>query len=413
MIRLPRFLLAVPLAFALAVGLSPQPAPPALVLAATSTPAIRAQLASYLAGSTSALRSSAVDISGVGPVLRQGDTNPVLPASTQKLYTTLAGLKALGVSTRLSTEARAPLPAQGSVLPGDLYLVAGGDPFLTSAQLDLLAAGVRNAGITRITGHLVLDDFRYDAVRRAPGWKTAFVPEDSGPLSAFALDRNEWRTDGSYLADPGLPNLGRFRSLLVKHGVAVSTALVRRRAPEGTQLIARKLSPPVHDMVRLIDKESFNFGAELMLKELGYRLKGVGSTSAGGAAVPQVLARVAMTRMYDGSGLSAYDRQSASSELALLLYAQSGSLYQPFRAALPIACRDGTLEHRLCGTSAAGKAAAKTGTLPGVHTLTGYTSTADGHLVRFSFLLTRVSSASQARAAIDACVAYLSGLRVG
>ena len=413
MTRFPRLTLPAALAVALLVPLAPQPGAP--VLTAISSSTIRAKLVSYLSGSTSALRSSAVDVSGVGPVLRQGDATAVLPASTQKAFTTLAALKALGLTTQLSTEARTPVAVTGGVLPGDLYLVAGGDPFLSGAQLDLLAAGVRNAGVTRVTGHLVLDDYRYDAVRRAPGWKTSFVPDESGPLSAFALDRNAWRKDSSYLADPGFPNLARFRALLVKHGISISTSLVRRHVPAGTTLLARKLSPPMQDMVRLVDKDSVNFGAELLLKELGYRLKGVGSTSAGAAAVPQVLASmgIAMTRMYDGSGLSSDDRQSARSELSLLLAAQGSSLYKPFRAALPIACRDGTLEKRLCGTPAAGKAAAKTGTLPGVNALTGYTTTADGHMVRFSFLLSRVADAAKAKAAIDACVAYLSGLRVG
>lgn len=410
-----RPLLAAPIAALVAVSLAPHPAAaPPLVLAATSSQVIRTHLAGYLSGSTSALRSSAVDISGVGAVFRQGDSTVVQPASTQKLFTTLAGLKGLGASTRLSTDARSAATPVGGVLPGDLYLVAGGDPFLSSAQLDQLAAGVRSKGITRIGGHLVVDDYRYDAVRRAPGWKTAFVPEDSGPLSAFALDRNQWRKDANYLADPGLPNLARFRELLVRHGVSVSTSLVRRHAPGGMALLGRKVSPTVQDMVRLIDKDSFNFGAELMLKELGYRLKGVGSTAAGAAAVQTVLTplKITTTTMYDGSGLSANDRQAASGELSLLLGAQRAGLYGPLRAALPIACRDGTLEHRLCGTAAAGRASAKTGTLPGVHALTGWTTTADGHLVRFSFLLTRVSDATRARAAIDACVAYLSGVRV-
>jgi D-alanyl-D-alanine carboxypeptidase/D-alanyl-D-alanine-endopeptidase (penicillin-binding protein 4) len=409
--RLLRTALPALLAAGLLLGATPQPR---LVPAATSAQVIRSHLAGYLAGSTSALRSSLVDIAGVGSVFQQGDTTAVLPASTQKLFTTLAALKGLGLRTRLTTDARSTAAPVGGVLAGDLYLVAGGDAFLTSAQLDALAAAVRNQGITRIGGHLVLDDYRYDAQRRAPGWKSAFVPEDSGPLSAFALDRNAWRTDSNYLADPGFPNLARFRSMLVKHGISVSTSMVRRKVPAGSTLLARRVSLPVEDMVRLIDKDSLNFGAELMLKELGYRFKGVGSTAAGAAAVQTVLTPlgVTTTTMYDGSGLSANDRQAARGELSVLLGAQKAGLYSPLRAALPIACRDGTLQHRLCGTAAAGRASAKTGTLPGVHALTGWTTTADGHLVRFSFLLTRVSDATKAKAAIDACVAYLSGLRI-
>ena len=114
----------------------------------------------------------------------------------------------------------------------------------------------------------------------------------------------------------------------------------------------------------------------------------------------------------DGSGLSGRDRQTASGEMSLLAAAESSELYGALRASLPIACQDGTLEHRMCGTAAAGKAVAKTGTLPGTHGLSGYTTTADGHVVRFSLLLSGVTSDAKARAALDQCVVLLSAARV-
>jgi D-alanyl-D-alanine carboxypeptidase/D-alanyl-D-alanine-endopeptidase (penicillin-binding protein 4) len=390
--------------------------PPRVAEAATPSQlaSVRNHLTNYLASSTSALRSAAVDVDSMGVVLRQNAATEVLPASTQKLFTTLTALQALGPAARMVTAVRAPLPQQGTGQPGHLYLVGGGDPFFSGAQLEALAAGVRAAGITKIGGALVVDDMRYDNQRRAPGWKTSFVPEESGPLSALAVDGNRWRKDSAFVADPGIPTLQRFRALLIKHGVAVGTRYLRGTVPSSARVVTSQRSAPMAAIVKRVDKDSNNFGAELLLKEVGLRVNGAGSTSAGARAVESVLGDLGITvgSVYDGSGLSNKDRQSAGGELSLLNKAMTLPTYSTLRAALPIACKDGTLKTRLCNTPAAGRAVAKTGTLPGTYALSGYTTTASGHGVRFAFVLSKASSGAKARAAIDACVAYLSSLQL-
>jgi D-alanyl-D-alanine carboxypeptidase/D-alanyl-D-alanine-endopeptidase (penicillin-binding protein 4) len=167
--------------------------------------------------------------------------------------------------------------------------------------------------------------------------------------------------------------------------------------------------------VRRIDKDSDNFGAELLLKELGAVVRQSGTSVGGAAAVRDVLAPLGVTvgTVADGSGLSSRDRQTAAGEMSLLKAAEASGVYAALRAALPIACEDGTLEKRMCGTPAARKAIGKTGTLNDNHSLTGWTTTADGHTVRYAILLTGTTSNAKARAAIDACVVLLSGARVG
>ena len=388
---------------------------PAAASTASVTQDLRTRLHAALATSTASAVSAAVDVEGLGSVLRQGSTTSLLPASTEKLYTTFAALKLLGPTDRLLTELRATETQNGPYLPGNLYLVGGGDPFLSGGQLDALAGAVRAAGIRRIDGSLVVDDLRYDAIRRAPGWKTSFVPDESGPLSALAVDHNQWRRDSAFLTDPGIPTLARFRMMLAQHGVAVSPALHRGRTPDGARLVASHVSASMTAMVRTTAKSSDNFAAELMLKEIGRASSGVGSTAAGAAGVRNVLTSLGVTvgAVSDGSGLSSRDRETAVAELSLLSAAQASDVFPALRDSLPIACQDGTLEHRMCGTAAAGRAVAKTGTLPGIHALTGFTTTADGHVVRFALLLSGVTSGSKARAALDACVALLSGARTG
>jgi D-alanyl-D-alanine carboxypeptidase/D-alanyl-D-alanine-endopeptidase (penicillin-binding protein 4) len=374
---------------------------------------LRTRLHTALAGSTAGTVSAAVDVDGLGSVYRQGATVSLLPASTEKLYTGFAALTALGPTARLRTELRATHAQRGPYLPGNLYLVGGGDPFLSGGQLNALAGAVRAAGIRRIDGSLVVDDLRYDAVRRAPGWKSSYVPDESGPLSALAVDHNGWRRDNAYLADPGIPTLDRFRTMLARHGVSVSAALHRGRTPAAAKVLATHVSASMADLVRATAKASDNFAAELLLKETGLAVRGTGSTAAGAAAVRQVLAPlgVSVGTIADGSGLSNRDRQTAAGELSLLAAAQSSEVFSALRTALPIACKDGTLKKRMCGTAAAGKAVGKTGSLPGTHALTGFSTTADGHVVRYALLLSGASNAAKARAALDACVALLSAAR--
>jgi D-alanyl-D-alanine carboxypeptidase/D-alanyl-D-alanine-endopeptidase (penicillin-binding protein 4) len=166
--------------------------------------------------------------------------------------------------------------------------------------------------------------------------------------------------------------------------------------------------------VSRIAKHSDNFAAELLLKEVGYVVRGRGSSAAGATAVHDTLAafRVDTGVTADGSGLSTYDRKSVGSEVALLRAAERTAFYDVYRAALPIACVDGTLQHRLCASATRQRTSAKTGTLDTSRALTGWTTTADGHRVRFAFVLTSFTDGLKARAAIDRAVLVLASASV-
>ncbi len=315
--------------------------------------------------------------------------------STHRLHTTVAAVAPTSSSGRVS---------------GSLWLVAGGDPHLTSARLRELARAVRAAGVTEVTGDLRLDDYRYDAVRRAPGWKPEFMPSQSGPLSAMALDRNRWREDAAFLLDPALPAAVKFKSMLKAEGVIVR-GLVRRTAnPSTAHRVARVSSAPLSELAARVLKPSDNFAAELMLKEIGRYTRGVGSTASGLAVVRRVLTErgVPVGTMADGSGLSSYNRQTPAGELALLRTVRASSVAATFKAALPIGCVDGTLRTRMCGTAAAGNATAKTGTLNTVRTLNGWVRTRSGRTASFAFMINGATDMTRARTAIDQATAVLA-----
>jgi D-alanyl-D-alanine carboxypeptidase/D-alanyl-D-alanine-endopeptidase (penicillin-binding protein 4) len=79
------------------------------------------------------------------------------PASTMKLVTTLVGLETLGPVFRGRTELRTTGELQGEVLKGDLVLRGGADFDLSGEALETMLRSLRNQGIRKIRGHLVVD----------------------------------------------------------------------------------------------------------------------------------------------------------------------------------------------------------------------------------------------------------------
>ena len=84
---------------------------------------------------------------------------------------------------------------------------------------------------------------------------------------------------------------------------------------------------------------------------------------------------------YDGSGMSPEDEVTPRATSTLLAYAAKQPWGATFRATLPVSGVDGTLANRFTQSPVKGKLFAKTGTLNGVHALSGYLTTASGRTV--------------------------------
>lgn len=358
-----------------------------------------------LGNSTAAHVSFGMRVDGLGEI--GGLPRSLLPpASTQKLYTGATALAVLGPSTRLRTEVRAtgPLLPDGT-LAGDLVLAGGGDPTLVGDDLQRLAFALANRGVRAAAGSLVGDVSRYDRATAAPGWKPGWVGDEVGPLSALMVDRNTYRRDAAFLADPTPGNLDRFRVALARAGIRVDGANVVAGGPVAGTVLASHDSPTVAEIVSVMLKLSVNTHAEMLLKELG-RTIGQPTTSGGIEVVWRTAEAFGMGRgqSADGSGLSSHDRAAPLHVADWLTNVVRSPIGEMFRTSLPLACGDGTLQQRFCATPAAGNVFAKTGTLAGVTTLAGYTTTASGRQVRFSFELAGVADPAAARAAIDRAV---------
>ncbi len=179
-----------------------------------------------------------------------------------------------------------------------------------------------------------------------------------------------------------------------------------------------QLSPPLAEIMHAFEKPSQNQIGEILLRTLGRVRTGVGSPDSGSRVVrDQLLAWGAAPdgmRVRDGSGLSRHDVVTPETIIRVLDAMRKSPTFATFRDALPLAGVDGTIARRMIGTPAQGNVHAKTGTLDMVRSLSGYVTTADGHLLLFSVLANNWTvNVRQVEAVQDAIAVQLASMRLG
>lgn len=149
----------------------------------------------------SAVGIAVAPLSAVGLTLAVNESQPMNPASTMKLVTTLAGLELLGPQYQWRTDVLSAAPLKNGVLEGDLWLRGSGDPQLVIENLWLLVQRLRGAGVREIRGNLMLDRSAFEAAQHDPG---AFDGEALRPYNAGpdALLLNYKAVSFHFLADP-------------------------------------------------------------------------------------------------------------------------------------------------------------------------------------------------------------------
>jgi D-alanyl-D-alanine carboxypeptidase/D-alanyl-D-alanine-endopeptidase (penicillin-binding protein 4) len=343
-------------------------------------------------------------------------------ASNMKLFTTSTALSRLGpdyrIATKLLTDGR--LDGDG-VLHGSLYLRGGGDPalgspafyqrFLGGLGTNLFALGgqVRAAGVTEVTGRLYADDTVFDRLRGVAdsGYATSSY---IGPLSGLAFNSGYRDSRGSgFASDPARTAASKLARSLRLAGVALRPRIALGATPPGADLLATVRSPTVERLAEATNVPSNNFYAEMLIKLLGARFGGAGSTAAG-AAVVEGFARSlgANVHAVDGSGLTRANRARPWDIVRLLASMHGNEMADEFIQGLAIAGQEGTVADRMRGTAAAGRCRTKTGTLTGVSALSGYCFNRSGRLMIFSILMASVYDLSLAHREQDRIAAAIA-----
>jgi serine-type D-Ala-D-Ala carboxypeptidase/endopeptidase (penicillin-binding protein 4) len=391
-----------------ATGAAAQPGSKRARDGGVSADELRSDLATQMRATGGASGAFVVDLDATsgGQLFSWASKTPRILASNTKLFTTAALLERYGATTKFTTHVWADgtrTGPNGRVLDGHLALVGAGDPTLADAsfarkydlpltRLGPLATAVKRSGIAVVRGGILADARVFDARRHVPQ-----AGITGGPFlgSLSGLDYDSGFVHGHLAHDPPVVAAHAFERKLEKVGVTVRGATdvgalpdpVRQREPLGGVS-----SPPVGSLIKATNTPSNDFFAEMLLKRLAAAGDHRGSTARGARLVERSAERIGSdVETENGSGLSRSDRASPRDVVHLLAAMNARGDATVYRRSLAVPCASGTLAQRMCGTAAAGRCHAKTGTLSDVSALSGYCEARNHHLIAFSLLMNGVN----------------------
>ena len=346
-----------------------------------------------------------------------------------------------------------------------------------SAPMDSLAALVAASGITRVKGRLIADATAYDAQLIPDGWQSRYLhasyaarvsplslnenlaiiavtPGSAGRAPSVSIEPatplpvvNKARTvagrrsrivvipraEGGVelrgyigtrsgtqryqvvVEEPVAFTAGAFRRALEARGITIEGEMVESPTPPEAVKVTALPSPPLRELLAVMNRESINHYAELLFRNAGRAAsdRGIGTVETANDLlqkfmVQKVGAEPGAVYAADGSGLSVLDRTTPRSLVQLLAYAHRAPWGETFHASLPVAGESELLEHRMRSTPAQGNLHAKTGTTNSVISLAGYVTAESGELIAFAFIYNGTDR-WRARTTIDAMGATLAG----
>ncbi|RMT95285.1 hypothetical protein ALP39_03061 [Pseudomonas marginalis pv. marginalis] len=187
-----------------------------------------------------------------------------------------------------------------------------------------------------------------------------------------------------------------FEQALAQQGIEVLGRRVIGGASPGTaRVLAEHQSAPLQALITPLLKLSNNNMSEALLKAMGRKTVNAGTAQAGAAAVAAFMRRQGLDPatlvQVDGSGLSRRNLVSSQNLTDLLLATARQPWFDAWYSALPIAgnadrMTGGSLRYRLRGTAAENNLHAKTGSMAGVSSLSGYITDAQGRRLVFSMI---------------------------
>jgi len=229
------------------------------------------------------------------------------------------------------------------------------------------------------------------------------------------------------VADPVRYVAAALRAALKRSGIELgSTKVTVGEVPKNTTALAWRVSEPLAVLVRGLGKYSNNYVAEMMLKTIGAEKRSDKKRPASWEDGLNTVRRWlidsigwAADGFYygNGSGLYASNRFSPRQLVRLLSVG-----YRDFRwgpdlvASLSIGGVDGTISRRMANGPAAGRVRAKTGTLDGVSTLSGYVATDGRAPLAFSIFVNGFTDENADYARLlqnDVCEAMIPFLESG
>ncbi|WP_298623689.1 D-alanyl-D-alanine carboxypeptidase/D-alanyl-D-alanine-endopeptidase [uncultured Legionella sp.] len=208
---------------------------------------------------------------------------------------------------------------------------------------------------------------------------------------------------------------GMIKSDLAKANIQLNGQVQLGKTPAGALLIATQYSKPISQLMADTLKPSDNLYADSLYLHTAAKIHGAPlNWNEAQPVVKKFLEQQTgidfkNAIFTDGSGLSRYNLVTPEQTIELLKFLyQRFSLSYEYIVALPIAGRDGTLQKRFKEPGQQGFVRAKTGTMTGMNSLSGYLYTVNGHTLAFAMYINRLpgTSAGPGRPVLDALTTY-------
>jgi serine-type D-Ala-D-Ala carboxypeptidase/endopeptidase (penicillin-binding protein 4) len=307
------------------------------------------------------------------------------PASITKVITTATAFYMLGANYEFKTVIYTDdNNINDGVINGNLYIKGYGDPDLSSYDIVVAAKTIIGKNIKSITGNIVYDDTYLDnehyglANYYSSDTKIAYWPY----VCALSLDKNKSSNNPAYSAAKLLSDE------LSSQNVKLEGIIVAGTTP-GVSKEITNISRSIIDVLYNMNKVSDNQSAITVFKVIGANYNSPpGTLKNGSNAVMDFLSSIGVARnnyeILEGSGLTRYNFVTSDMYIQILKYMfDDEKNFDSFYSTLPIAGVDGTLKDRMNGTEAEKNVHAKTGTINGVSTLTGYAISRDNEPIIF------------------------------
>lgn len=355
------------------------------------------------------------------------------PASNLKLITSAAAIEKLKPDFRYHTE----FYIDGEVTPdgilhGNLIVSGSPDPILSGffdqrindivhSWIDTLNAH----GIYTILGDLILDNSYYFGNHVALANQDTYKPLEFFTVASFKnadatqLSKAKIRRYRTVKLKNGKTkkvayryrNKTRLRKVTVEPNVYMMDVMMKelhkrqmivsdevKKIAYSTSLDRTKwkhfythTSAPLSELLKIINKNSDNFYADQLLRTLGGEFRGEGSIDKGIEVVREFLiyniyARPDEFQLVDGSGLSHANLVTPELLVKVMRYMRSrGENFDVYYESLSIPTVDGTLGGRI-HHELAKNIRAKTGSITGVISLSGYLTSRSGQQIYFSII---------------------------
>lgn len=388
------------------------------------------------------------DLDNDSVVLNQNGREKMTPASVTKLMTTATALEILGPDYQFITDIRVSGEVnEKGVLEGDLCVIGGLDPTIESEAmgcygfLDSVAHHVKELGIKKIAGDIIVDGGITDGLGVSPKWlledlatyygvgcygmsiydnvqkmhikngKITFQYEDYEVVDRTKRDHGKWANVDVYT----LPKsevivvegvIGSRASANVRVSInnpmdVAAKSLKKRLEKAGVDVegkaegrdfgkeipgesIYKYVSPKLKDIIRVVNVTSNNHFAEHIFRNLGAQNDERGATVEDSKRVIQEYwsdkgLDLSNITLFDGNGLSPMDAISPEMVVGLLERMSKSENAEYFKASLPLCGYEGTVKDLFVDSDMTVRA--KSGSMTGVQAYAGYISFCERNFV--------------------------------